>query len=230
MTIKKIDPILTHELRDPCKGHPYKLSYPYYAGAKYTWIRKSDNRYLGNSNTIDFPIFTESDNGQYECRVEWDACLVRVHTYDLDSHRCKDYVTGTVYHDTTDNGKIDGMPISTAGRQLYIHVLKEQAGTYKPTNKKVAVDTYGQFSIDGLTLNQKYRLVLSTSENPVTGSTPIEGWKFIGEATGDKPSDVDGTADGMLDITAGVGDLSNLRFGIKQLSMLRTNKHITTKM
>lgn len=237
--ISRLLPIIKIGTKHPCKGKRYTLSVPFYEGAVYSWTKEADATVLGTSNTLDFGSFTDADNGVYICKMQWGSCVSREVRYNLNAAKCGEdvgeLVAGTVFNDADglDNNSIDGTPIGMAsGKQLYIHVLMEQAGVYEHTGIVQKVESNGTFSINNLVYNGKYRLVLSTEAAPVATSASVEGWKFIGEAKGDQTADIDTTPDGMLNLVAGEGDQTKLRFGIQQLkpTFLRSNRHITTKL
>lgn len=193
---------------------------------------------IGNGNILYFPNFTTADNGLYICKLQWGDCVTREVRYYLDASKCgadiTEVVSGTVYNDETDNAKIDGTPIDKVGtKPLYIQVVEDKGGgTYVHTHIIKQVKTDGTFFIDGLTSEQKYRLILTTSAAEVSTASAIPNWQFVGEAKGDQTTDVDGTPDGMLDFVAGEGDQMDFRFGIRKVkpAFLRSNRHITTKL
>lgn len=141
-------------------------------------------------------------------------------------------IAGTVYNDINGlaNNQIDGSPTDKAGeQQLYMHLLMEHKGKYHHTGSTFPIKSDGTFSFDGLQADTKYRLILSIKPEPIEASTPIPSWKFTGETDGvTLPSD--GRPDGVLDINLQDNDMKLLRFGIKRSAVLRSNRHITTKL
>lgn len=236
--VTKLIPVIKKGAKQPCVDQPYTLKIPFYQGAIYSWSKAPSGVEIGNSNILYFPKFSTAENGLYICKLQWGDCVTREVRYYLDASKCgqdiTEVVSGTVYNDESDNAKIDGTPIDKVGtKPLYIQVVEDKGGgTYVHTHIIKQVKTDGTFFIDGLTSEQKYRLILTTSATEVNTASPIPYWQFVGEATGDQTSDVDGTPDGMLDIVAGEGDQMNLRFGIRKAkpTFLRSNRHITTKL
>lgn len=234
VTVKPITPILRSHVKHPCLEHAYRLSLPYYSGATYAWSK--NGALLSNGTAVDFPKFKASDNGVYICKVQWGNCVTREVQYTLNANLCGEDVgevslEGTVFNDQNglSNGSIDGTPIYEAdGKQLYIHVLMLKNGSYQHVGTRTPVGINGKFAIPGLSANSKYRLILTTSEVPVTSSTPIQRWNFVGEYYQNTGSD--GTPDGVLELNVGTGSMLDLRFGLRRAGALRTNRHITTKL
>lgn len=237
--VAKLLPIIKKGVKHPCKNKSFTLKLPYYQGAIYSWSKASDGVELGKGNILHFPKFTEANNGIYICKLQWGNCVTREVRYKLDASKCDqdltEVVSGTVYNDDNENGKIDGTPIDKVDtKPLYIQVVEDKGGgTYAHTNIIQKVESDGSFLIDNLITEKKYRLILTTSPTAVNTASTIPSWSFVGEATGDQASDVDGTPDGMLDFVAGEGNQMDLRFGVKKQkspAVLRSNRHITTKL
>ncbi len=236
--VDKLGVFVKTNVKHPCAEQPYELKAPRYIGAVYSWRKATGGAELSNSEKLKFTKFTTADNGMYICKLQWGNCVLREFRYYLDASKCgqdiTEAVSGTVYNDETDNAKIDGTPISQVdSKPLYIQVVKDNgSGSYTHTGIIKQVNTDGSFLIDGLTTQQKYRLILTTNSTAVNTASPIPYWQFVGEATGSHTTDVDSLADGMLNIVAGEDNQTNLRFGIRKAkpAFLRSNRHITTKL
>lgn len=234
VTISPITPALSDNQAHPCLNNSYRLAMPYYHGATYLWTKNGQT--LSTRHYVDFDNFTEADNGEYQCKIQWGTCVTRIVNYALNANLCgtnigKISLEGTVFDDQNglSDGAVNGNPIgSVDGQQLYIHVLMLKNGSYQHVGTRTPVGANGKFAIPGLSANSKYRLILTTSEAPVTSSTPIQRWNFVGEYYQNTGSD--GTPDGVLELNVGTGSMLDLRFGLRRASALRTNRHITTKL
>ena len=221
-------------LLQPCDNQPYTLSVPNYPGASYQW--KKGDEVVSSSNFVDFANFTASNNGKYTCKIQWGDCVTREVEYTLNSAQCGTpldrTISGKVFDDRTGlTDGINGTPIGKAGRhRLYVQLLLKQAdGTYLHTNVIKPVADDGKFSIGGLEPTAECRLILTTADSSVEVSTRIRNWKFVGETDGIALPH-DGTPDGVLEVKVNSADITTIRFGIKQVSVLRSNRHITTKL
>ena len=234
VTISPITPALSDDQAHPCLNSSYRLAMPYYQGATYLWTKNGQT--LSTLRYVDFDNFTEADNGEYQCKIQWGTCVTRIVNYALNAHLCGTNIgnislEGTVFDDQNglSDGAVNGNPIgSVDGQQLYIHVLMLKKGSYQHVGTRTPVGANGRFAIPGLSANSKYRLILTTSEAPVTSSTPIQRWNFVGEYYQNTGSD--GTPDGVLELNVGTGSMLDLRFGLRRAAALRTNRHITTKL
>lgn len=212
----------------------YKLYVPYQTGAIYKWFK--DGVEISNENQIYFANFTATDDGKYVCKVQWGNCVQREVHYILNSGKCDEplnkTIAGTVYNDPNGlaNGQIDGTATDKAGdQQLYMHLLMDDhKGNFIHTSV-IKIESNGTFSFSDLQADTKYRLILSTKPDAVEASTPIPSWKFTGETDGATPLG-DGMPNGVLDINLQEDDMKQLRFGIKRSAVLRSNRHITTKL
>lgn len=221
--------------KHPCVDHPYTISVPLYDEAQYEWKKEGNTGVLSHEPKIDFAKYTAADDGTYICRVQWGGCVTREVKYTLNSNKCgtalNNKISGKVFDDRNElTGGIDGTPIGKAGsRRLYIHLLlKDTNDNYVHTNVIKPVADDGTFTIGGLDEKADCRLILSTEDTAVEESTRIPGWKFVGE-TYDTPSH-DGTPNGVLDVKLNSADITTIKFGIKRSRVLRSNRHITTKL
>lgn len=223
------------DAKHPCVDQPYTISVPLYDDAQYEWKKKDNPTVLSSEHKIDFAKYTAADDGTYICRVQWGGCVTREVKYTLNSNKCgtalNNKISGKVFDDRNElTGGIDGTPIGKAGsRRLYIHLLlKDTNDNYVHTNVIKPVADDGTFTIGGLDEKADCRLILSTEDTAVEESTRIPGWKFVGE-TYDTPSH-DGTPNGVLDVKLNSADITTIKFGIKRSRILRSNRHITTKL
>ncbi|RYE22711.1 MAG: T9SS type A sorting domain-containing protein, partial [Sphingobacteriales bacterium] len=137
-------------------------------------------------------------------------------------------VSGTVFNDANANTIPDGTEAGTSvGTNLYVYLVNS-AGLVVDSSK---VNADGTYTLDA-TPSQNYTIQLSTIQYAVgtnTITTPINntapnGWVTTGE-NGNGSSD--GTADGVLAVTVGAGNVNNQYFGLQQPPTAGSGSHAT---
>lgn len=91
----------------PCKGSPYALTMPYYAGAVYQWTNPSGT-VVSNTRVYAIANYDNSYNGTHTCKITWTNCVTRFVNVTLNSALCGGSigVCGTV--DRDGDGVFDG--------------------------------------------------------------------------------------------------------------------------
>ena len=121
-------------------------------------------------------------------------------------------ISGKVFNDGNGNGNVDGTPISKADdRQLYV-TLVDSRGT--PVSSK-ALDSNGTYyfdSIDGLSPDTNYTVVLTDTENSKDATLPTNWNNADGENIG--LVGLDENADGRVAVEVLRSDISEINFGI----------------
>lgn len=135
--------------------------------------------------------------------------------------RCPINISGTVFNDVNGNTRIDNAETgTTAGTDLYVYLVNSSNIIVDSTK----VGTTGNYILGTSVGNTTYTVQLSPNRyakgtNVVT--TPIAttlptGWVRTGENGNNNTGPGDGTPDGILAVTVGIGNVSQQNFGIQQ--------------
>lgn len=124
-------------------------------------------------------------------------------------------IAGTVFNDTTGPATIQGSGTNAGG--LFVNVIDANNNlVYSAT-----VASNGTYTIpSGIVIESNvYRLEISTNTGTVGNPAPVKAlpanWTTVGESsTGVSPYNSDGTNDGIINLTIGTVNLSEMRFGI----------------
>ena len=123
-------------------------------------------------------------------------------------------ISGRVFNDGNGNGNVDGTPISKADdKQLYVTLI-DATGT--PLSSK-ALDSNGTYyfdSVDGLSPDSNYTVVLTDTENSKEATLPTNWNNADGENIG--LVGLDGTADGIVAVEVLRSDIAEINFGINR--------------
>lgn len=133
-------------------------------------------------------------------------------------------LSGNVFHDTTNDGTVNGPPINMpGGTQLFANLVDPVTGNIMGS-APVAPD--GTFTFNGIPANTNIRVELSTIAGTALAQAPPRtlpfGWQNTGENHGTAPG-TDGTPDGALSIAVGNTDVTNANFGIDVISPTSAN-------
>jgi hypothetical protein len=121
---------------------------------------------------------------------------------------------GKVYADGNSDGNISGTAISSVdGTALYITLLDDVGAVI--TSKQVGLDgSYSFGAVDSLEINKNYKLILSIEENATASILPSNWNHKDGENIG--LIGTDGDANGVIDLSLSILDISNINFGINK--------------
>ena len=124
-------------------------------------------------------------------------------------------ISGKLFNDGNGNGNVDGNATAKADdRQLYVTLVDSTTGT--PLSSK-ALDSNGTYyfdSVDGLSPDTNYTVVLTDTENSVNATLPSNWNNADGENIG--LIGLDGTADGIVAVSVLRVDISEINFGINR--------------
>jgi hypothetical protein len=122
-------------------------------------------------------------------------------------------LSGSVFDDGNNNGKVDGDVISKADEtQLYVTLVNANGDAV--ASNPLAIDGRYSFSnVDGVIPNSTYTLVLSDEANKTSAELP-ENWN---NADGESiANELDVKADGLLVVEVNGSNISELDFGINK--------------
>ena len=123
-------------------------------------------------------------------------------------------ISGNLFDDGNKNGKVDGNLTAKADdTQLYV-TLVDDKGKAVASKVLTTEGTYGFSNEDGVQPNTAYTIVLSDKEGGTTPHLP-ESWN---NADGEKIglTGVDGNADGIITVSVGTTNISEINFGINK--------------
>ena len=127
-------------------------------------------------------------------------------------------ISGNVFHDPEglSDGTVDGSSISNAGGPLYVSLVNPVTNAIIATVPVIG----GTYTFDNVAPNTNYNVVLTnspsgSSNSPFTGAGS-GGWSSTGEYIG-SGSGQDATANGLLAVTTGTGNLTAVNFGMEQI-------------
>lgn len=129
-------------------------------------------------------------------------------------------ISGTVFNDANGNTIINaGENGTTSGTNLYVYLVNS-SGVVIDSAK---VNANGTYTLDAVA-SQNYTIELSTIQYPIgtntittpISNTPPAGWSNTGENNSGNVGASDGTPDGVIAVTTGTGNLSNVNFGLQR--------------
>ena len=136
------------------------------------------------------------------------------------------HLSGSVYHDSDGNGKVDGNTLSSLdGKPLFINVINkdEKILSSKPVSQN------GTFSLnnhDGIQPNTNYALILSTEKNSFKAIFPKK-WSASGENINSLGEGKDTLKDGVLVVNVKEKDISKIDFGLDIRPVAKDKKEST---
>ncbi|SFV61946.1 hypothetical protein MNB_SV-12-1055 [hydrothermal vent metagenome] len=123
-------------------------------------------------------------------------------------------ISGSVYADGNDNNKVDGTKIDDS-MNLFARLIDRDSNDILASK---AIDKDGNYLFDnhdGILNNKNYTVILTTEDN-TTASLP-ENWNNAdGEQIGLGDNELDGLADGRIDVDVLKVDIPNINFGINE--------------
>ena len=123
-------------------------------------------------------------------------------------------ISGKLFNDGNGNGNVDGTPVAKADeRQLYV-TLVDSRGTLVSSKALDSNGTYSFDSVDGLSPDTNYKVVLTDSLNKTTASLPTTWNNADGENIG--LIGLDGDANGLISVNLLRENISEINFGINK--------------
>jgi len=135
-------------------------------------------------------------------------------------------VSGTVYHDSDGNGKVDGGAMNNIdGKPLYVMLVNKESEVLasKLLSRKA---TFSFKSSDGIQPNNNYALIVSTQKASLTSILP-EGWASSGENINSLSKGKDRHKDGVMIVNMKTQNIDDVAFGLDIRPLAVSKKGVT---